>query len=65
MTRPAPKATSRRFRNRWAVALYVVIAVAVCTAIMLWQLSNDSLDEPDSAPAARSVQVDAGSFSAP
>jgi hypothetical protein len=43
---------TRPFKTRWSVILFVVIALAVCTAIMLWQLSGDTPDEPDSAPPA-------------
>ncbi len=48
MTRSAPKASRRSFRTRWSVILFVIIGVVVCSAIMLWRLSHDSADEPDS-----------------
>lgn len=48
MARPNP--ARRPFPTRWSVILFVVIGLAVCIAIMLWQLSGDTPDEPDSAP---------------
>ena len=48
MPRSRPGTARRPFPTRWSVILFVVIGLAVCIAIMLWQLSGDTPDEPDS-----------------
>ena len=48
MPRSRPSPARRPFPTRWSVILFVVIGLAVCIAIMLWQLSGDTPDEPDS-----------------
>ena len=53
MPRTRSSATRRPFPTRWSVILFVVIGVAVGIAIMLWQLSGDTPDEPDGAGQGR------------
>ncbi|HEY0951009.1 hypothetical protein [Nocardioides sp.] len=51
MSREARGPAVRPYRTRWSVIAFVVIALAVGLAIMLWQLSGDPPEEADSAPA--------------
>jgi hypothetical protein len=51
MPRTTTHAARRPFATRWSVILFVVIGSAVGIAIMLWQLSGDAPDEPDSSSA--------------
>lgn len=50
MTRDARGPTMRPYRTQWSVIAFVVIALAVGLAIMMWQLSGEAPDEADSAP---------------
>jgi hypothetical protein len=47
--------TKRPFRTRWAVIAFVVIALVVCSVIMVMQLRGDPPDEADSGAPITTV----------
>ncbi|WP_220451215.1 hypothetical protein [Nocardioides dongkuii] len=40
----------RPFRERWSVILFLVIGLAICVALIVWQLSDVEVDETPEGP---------------